>query len=154
MPIEPYFAICMTRVNVDWICCLSFQNKTIKGIKFAHFSIQFKFQIVYNFLSLVYNSRIRIKTYADELTPVQSITPIFAGANWYEREVCYIDKSKKILRNCNITIRLSQCTSQRSLWQWLVINFRAVAQCYSILHAFIFFTSFNSFSTFDVFLCH
>ena len=38
-------------------------------------------------LSLRYNNRIRIKTYTDELTPIESITPLFQGANWYEREV-------------------------------------------------------------------
>lgn len=44
-------------------------------------------QIVYNLLSLRYNSRIRVKTYTDELTPVESICNIFKAADWYEREV-------------------------------------------------------------------
>lgn len=34
-----------------------------------------------------HNSRIRIKTYADEASPVPSITSLYDGANWYEREV-------------------------------------------------------------------
>lgn len=38
-------------------------------------------------LSLTYNSRIRVKTYTDELTPVDSATPLFESANWAEREV-------------------------------------------------------------------
>jgi len=38
-------------------------------------------------LSVRHNSRIRIKTYADEATPVPSITSLYDGANWYEREV-------------------------------------------------------------------
>ena len=38
-------------------------------------------------MSLRYNSRVRVKTYTDEMTPLESITPVFAGANWYEREV-------------------------------------------------------------------
>ena len=38
-------------------------------------------------LSIRHNSRIRVKTYADEATPVPSITSLFDGANWYEREV-------------------------------------------------------------------
>jgi len=42
---------------------------------------------VYNLLSLKYNSRIRVKTYTDELTPVDSADPVFKIANWYEREV-------------------------------------------------------------------
>lgn len=44
-------------------------------------------QIVYNLLSIRFNQRIRVKTYTDELTPVESVTCIFAGADWYEREV-------------------------------------------------------------------
>jgi NADH dehydrogenase (ubiquinone) Fe-S protein 3 len=34
-----------------------------------------------------HNSRIRVKTYADEASPVPSITSLYDGANWYEREV-------------------------------------------------------------------
>ncbi|XP_076321420.1 NADH dehydrogenase [ubiquinone] iron-sulfur protein 3, mitochondrial-like [Tachypleus tridentatus] len=48
---------------------------------------QCRFEIVYNLLSVRYNSRIRVKTYTDELTPIDSITEVFKGANWYEREV-------------------------------------------------------------------
>lgn len=44
-------------------------------------------QIVYNLLSLRYNARIRVKTYTDELTPIDSADPVFKAANWYEREV-------------------------------------------------------------------
>lgn len=44
-------------------------------------------QIVYSLLSLRYNSRIRVKTYTDELTPVDSAVPVHMAANWYEREV-------------------------------------------------------------------
>lgn len=55
-------------------------------------------QIVYHLLSLRYNSRIRIKTYTDELTPVDSAVPVHMAANWYEREVspnrrCLINSS-------------------------------------------------------------
>ncbi|KAI0849820.1 hypothetical protein F5Y00DRAFT_234928 [Daldinia vernicosa] len=46
-----------------------------------------RFEIVYNLLSVRHNARIRVKTYADEATPVPSATPLFDGANWYEREV-------------------------------------------------------------------
>ncbi|XP_043938674.1 NADH dehydrogenase [ubiquinone] iron-sulfur protein 3, mitochondrial [Protopterus annectens] len=48
---------------------------------------QNRFEIVYNLLSLAYNSRIRVKTYTDELTPVDSAVPVFQAANWYEREI-------------------------------------------------------------------
>lgn len=46
-----------------------------------------RFEIVYNLLSLQFNSRIRVKTYTDELSPIDSIVPIHQAANWYEREV-------------------------------------------------------------------
>lgn len=45
-----------------------------------------RFDVVYNLLSVRHNSRIRVKTYANETTPVPSITPLFNGANWFERE--------------------------------------------------------------------
>ncbi|XP_061671708.1 NADH dehydrogenase [ubiquinone] iron-sulfur protein 3, mitochondrial [Syngnathoides biaculeatus] len=48
---------------------------------------QNRFEIVYNLLSLRYNSRIRVKTYTGELTPVDSAVPVHLAANWYEREV-------------------------------------------------------------------
>jgi len=46
-----------------------------------------RFEIVYNLLSISHNSRIRLKTYADEVTPVPSATGLYRGADWYEREV-------------------------------------------------------------------
>lgn len=46
-----------------------------------------RFEVVYNMLSVRHNSRIRVKTYADEAQPVPSITGLYDGANWYEREV-------------------------------------------------------------------
>ncbi|XP_064640929.1 NADH dehydrogenase [ubiquinone] iron-sulfur protein 3, mitochondrial-like [Lineus longissimus] len=48
---------------------------------------EYRFEIVYNLLSLRYNSRIRVKTYTDELTPIESVCSIFAAADWYEREI-------------------------------------------------------------------
>lgn len=46
-----------------------------------------RFEVVYNLLSIRHNARIRVKTYADEATPVPSICGLYDGANWYEREV-------------------------------------------------------------------
>lgn len=45
-----------------------------------------RFEVVYNLLSIRFNSRIRVKTYASETSSVPSITSIYTGANWYERE--------------------------------------------------------------------
>uniref|UniRef100_A0A2P2I1C7 NADH dehydrogenase [ubiquinone] iron-sulfur protein 3, mitochondrial n=1 Tax=Hirondellea gigas TaxID=1518452 RepID=A0A2P2I1C7_9CRUS len=50
-------------------------------------SREYRFEVIYNLLSLRYNSRIRVKTYTDELTPLDSAVAVFQGANWYEREV-------------------------------------------------------------------
>ena len=46
-----------------------------------------RFEVVYNLLSLQYNSRIRIKTVIDEMTPINSIVSVYSSANWWEREV-------------------------------------------------------------------
>ncbi|XP_076755228.1 NADH:ubiquinone oxidoreductase core subunit S3 [Xylocopa sonorina] len=47
----------------------------------------YRFEVVYNLLSLPFNSRIRVKTYTDELTPIASAEEIYGAANWYEREI-------------------------------------------------------------------
>jgi len=46
-----------------------------------------RFEVVYNLLSIKYNSRIRVKVAVDELTPIDSVTSIYNSAGWYEREV-------------------------------------------------------------------
>lgn len=49
-------------------------------------SREFRFEVVYNLLSVQYNSRIRIKVCVDEITPISSITPLYSSAGWWERE--------------------------------------------------------------------
>lgn len=46
-----------------------------------------RFEVVYNLLSVQYNTRIRVKTCIDELTSLESSTAIFPSSAWYEREV-------------------------------------------------------------------
>lgn len=41
-----------------------------------------RFEVVYHLLSVRYNARIRVKTYADEVTPVPSATGVFRSADW------------------------------------------------------------------------
>ena len=41
-----------------------------------------RFEVVYHLLSVKHNSRIRVKTYADEVSPVPSITSLYSGADW------------------------------------------------------------------------
>jgi NADH-quinone oxidoreductase subunit C len=47
-----------------------------------------RFAVVVHLLSLANNWRVRVRTFApdDEMPIVQSITPIWRAANWYERE--------------------------------------------------------------------
>ncbi|WP_292548032.1 NADH-quinone oxidoreductase subunit C [Mesorhizobium sp.] len=45
-----------------------------------------RFDVVYHLLSPKQNVRIRIKVQADEETVVPSITGVFPGADWFERE--------------------------------------------------------------------
>ncbi|HTJ58808.1 MAG TPA: NADH-quinone oxidoreductase subunit C [Devosiaceae bacterium] len=45
-----------------------------------------RFEVVYHLLSPYRNLRIRVKLSTDDVTPVPSITPIFPGADWFERE--------------------------------------------------------------------
>jgi NADH dehydrogenase (ubiquinone) Fe-S protein 3 len=46
-----------------------------------------RFDVVYNLLSVQYNSRIRVQTSVDEITPLNSVVSIFPSAGWWEREV-------------------------------------------------------------------
>ena len=46
-----------------------------------------RFEVVYNLLSINYNSRITIVIYIDEKTPVDSCTSLYSAAGWFEREV-------------------------------------------------------------------
>ncbi len=45
-----------------------------------------RFDVVYHFLSPTRNIRVRVKVTADDVTPVPSITEVFPGADWFERE--------------------------------------------------------------------
>ena len=45
-----------------------------------------RFEVVYQFLSMKNNNRIRVKLSTDENTPVESVVSIFSSANWFERE--------------------------------------------------------------------
>ena len=45
-----------------------------------------RFDVVYHLLSPTRNARIRLKVRTDDETPVPSITSVFPGADWFERE--------------------------------------------------------------------
>jgi NADH-quinone oxidoreductase subunit C len=46
-----------------------------------------RFDIVYNLYSLTQNHRLRIKVAVGEDETVPTVTPVWLGANWHEREV-------------------------------------------------------------------
>jgi len=47
---------------------------------------EFRFQVIYNLLSMSNNSRITIRVFTDENNKVKSIKKLFLSADWYERE--------------------------------------------------------------------
>jgi NADH/F420H2 dehydrogenase subunit C len=47
----------------------------------------YRFQLVYELLSIKYNSRIRVKVLVDELLPIKSVEKVFSGASWWECEI-------------------------------------------------------------------
>ena len=51
-------------------------------------------------MSIQFNARIRVKTYTDELTPLDSSYAVFKGSDWYEREVSFIQSSIPIIPSC------------------------------------------------------
>ena len=63
-----------------------------------------RFEVVYNFLSTRYNSRVRVKTYADELSGLDSITNLHMSANWQEREVFDMQKTFTNLKTISVTL--------------------------------------------------
>jgi NADH-quinone oxidoreductase subunit C len=46
-----------------------------------------RFEVVYHFLSLPLNHRLRIKVRLDDKEELASVTPLWGSANWLEREV-------------------------------------------------------------------
>ena len=56
----------------------------ISGVDYP--SREKRFDVVYHLLSPRQNLRIRVKVATDEDTPIPSATPVYPGADWYERE--------------------------------------------------------------------
>lgn len=48
---------------------------------------KYRFVVVYDFLSLIFNIRLRIKVYLNEYDFIPSILNVYANSNWWEREV-------------------------------------------------------------------
>lgn len=57
----------------------------IAGVDYLN--TKYRFAVVYDLLSLKYNSRIRIKVFINELVSLDSSISVFKNANWWEREI-------------------------------------------------------------------
>ena len=47
----------------------------------------YRFCVVYDLLSVLYNARLRIKIFVTEISCVPSVCNVFINANWWEREI-------------------------------------------------------------------
>lgn len=66
----------------------NYQYKTLTCISGVDYPENlYRFQLVYELLSVKFNSRIRIKVLTSELIPVKSIGKVFSGASWWESEI-------------------------------------------------------------------
>jgi NADH/F420H2 dehydrogenase subunit C len=73
----------------------------ISGVDFL--GKDYRFSVVYDLLSLTYNSRLRVKVFVNEITPLPSSIEVFINANWWEREIwdlygVYFDKHTDLRR--------------------------------------------------------
>ncbi len=57
----------------------------ITGVDFIY--SKYRFSVVYELLSIKFNSRLRLKIAVNEITSVPSAINIFKNANWWEREI-------------------------------------------------------------------
>lgn len=76
----PFFSFLKNHINTQFKILID-----VTAVDYP--SRAFRFEIVYNLLSVSYNTRIRIKTCIDETTPVASVTELYSSAGWWEREV-------------------------------------------------------------------
>jgi len=60
----------------------------LAGVDYLTYRKEPRFEVVYHLYALEYNRRVRIKAPVDEEDPtIDSLTPLWEAANWYEREV-------------------------------------------------------------------
>jgi len=65
-----------------------FQFKVLCDLTAVDFiNRQSRFEVVYNLISIRFNARVRIKTFVNELTNLDSVNSVFLSSGWYEREV-------------------------------------------------------------------
>lgn len=47
----------------------------------------YRFAVCYDLLSITFNTRLRLKTFLNEVTPLKSCVEVYPNSNWWEREV-------------------------------------------------------------------
>lgn len=57
----------------------------ISGVDFVN--SKYRFGVVYDLLSLTFNSRLRVKIFVNEITSVDSVYAVYTNSNWWEREI-------------------------------------------------------------------
>ncbi|MEI7670280.1 MAG: NADH-quinone oxidoreductase subunit C [Pseudomonadota bacterium] len=102
---------CITILNKNIVFVLRFLSShigaqykmltCISGIDLLN--LKYRFCVTYDLLSLTFNTRLRVKLFIDEVTPVPSITNTFINADWWEREIwdlygIYFDKHLDLRR--------------------------------------------------------
>jgi NADH:ubiquinone oxidoreductase subunit C len=66
----------------------NYQYKVLTAISAVDYPDNtYRFCIVYDLLSIKFNSRVRVRILTDELTPIDSVESIFPGATWWECEI-------------------------------------------------------------------
>ncbi len=98
-------------LNSNLLFCLTFlknhigyQYKLLSCISGVDFLLKkYRFAVIYDLLSLTYNSRLRLKIFVNEITLVPSSVSVFINANWWEREIwdlfgIYFDKHPDLRR--------------------------------------------------------
>ena len=64
-----------------------FSRGVSQGVYIDTQDMEDRFAVVYHLLSLKLNRRLRLRSFISGLPPrIDSVTPIWAGANWFERE--------------------------------------------------------------------
>jgi NADH dehydrogenase (ubiquinone) Fe-S protein 3 len=67
---------------------INFQYKMLSCISGLDLiNCKYRFGVVYDLLSLTYNTRLRVKVFVNEITSVNSIVDIYTNGDWWEREV-------------------------------------------------------------------
>jgi len=62
---------------------ISYQYKLLSCISGVDFvNCKYRFGVIYDVLSLTYNSRLRVKVFVNEITSVDSIVNIYINSDW------------------------------------------------------------------------